>query len=199
MTKMRDMQVFEILYEVKTQTTTMERANYLRTNFSDHQPLQYILKWNFDETLVSVLPEGDAPINSQEEMDGPSPASLWAYLKLFPRFVDCDASRNTPVLRREALFVEMLEALDPKEAQVIVLAKDKLLTTVYDNCTSDVVQQAFPSLIATPSEAAKPLTPSERAEELKEYAKVLKEQARGLNKEAKQLEAEAKDLLKAEA
>jgi len=110
--KPRDMQVFEVLDEVQAASTTIERSNILRSKYTDHQPLQYILKWNFDETLQSVLPEGEAPVD-REERDGPAPSSLWEYLKVFPRFVDCQVARQTAALRRENLFLEMLGSIAP--------------------------------------------------------------------------------------
>lgn len=191
--KPRDMQVHEILEEVQTAKTTIERSNILRSKYTDHQPLQYILKWNFDETLKSILPEGDAPTNN-EERDGPAPSSLWEYLRVFPRFVDCQVARQTAALRRENLFLEMLGSIDPKEANVVVLAKDKNLTSVFDNVTIDVVQQAFPDLIQVASEVAPEKTPEEQADELKAYAETLKQQAKDLNAEAKELLEDAKKL-----
>jgi len=191
--KPRDMQVFEVLDEVQAASTTIERSNILRSKYTDHQPLQYILKWNFDETLQSVLPEGEAPVD-REERDGPAPSSLWEYLKVFPRFVDCQVARQTAALRRENLFLEMLGSIDPKEANVVVLAKDKNLSSIYDKVTIDVVQQAFPDLISVATEAAAEQTDEEKAAEMKAYAETLKKQAKDLNAEAKELLEDAKKL-----
>jgi hypothetical protein len=196
MTKARDKQVYEILEEVQAAKTTIERTTILRQNYSDHQPLMYILKWNFDNTLQSVLPEGDAPVD-REERDGPAPSSLWQYLKVFPRFVDCPVARQTAALRRESLFLEMLENIDAKEAEVIIHAKDKNLDSIYDKVTIDVVQQVFPDLISEPTEAAPPQTNEEKADELKAYAETLKKQAKDLNTEAKELIAQSKKVLEA--
>ncbi len=196
MTKPRDMQVYEILEELQSAKTTIERTNILQRKYSDHQPLMYILKWNFDNTLQSVLPEGSAPVD-REERDGPAPSSLWQYLKVFPRFVDCPAARQTAALRRENLFLEMLENIDSKEADVIIAAKDKNLDSIYDKVTIDVVQQAFPDLISAPTEVAPPQTNEEKADELKAYAETLKKQAKDLNSEAKELIAQSKKVLEA--
>lgn len=193
MVKPRDMQVFEILNELQEQSTTQNRVKILQTTYADHQPLFYILKWNFDNDLMSLLPEGDAPL-SDEDKDGSSPQSLWSYLKMFPRFVDCPAGRQTPALRREALFLEMLESLDKAEAEAVTLAKDKNLTTKWDKVTIDVVQQAFPDMITAPAEVAAPLSDEDRAKELLDYAEELKKQARELNKEAKEVLKEATKL-----
>ena len=186
------MQVFEILDQLQKQSTTQNRVRLLQKDYADHQPLFYILKWNFDNDLASLLPEGDVPV--QEEKDGDSPQSLWSYLKMFPRFVDCPAGRQTPALRRESLFLEMLESLDVDEANTVVLAKDKNLTSKWDKVTIDVVQQAFPDMITAPAEVATPISDEERAEELIAYSKELKKQATELNKEAKEVLKEATKL-----
>ena len=83
--KSRDYDVFEILNELATIKNESNRIEWLQTNFSDHQPLRYILKMNYCGTIQSILPEGEPPFN-KGETDGPTPASLWSYLKVFPIF-----------------------------------------------------------------------------------------------------------------
>ena len=48
-------------------------------------------------------------------------------------------------LRRETMFVQMLEGLHPKEAEIICLVKDKRLTDKY-KVTYEQVQQAYPDI-----------------------------------------------------
>ena len=48
-------------------------------------------------------------------------------------------------LRRETMFIQMLEGLHPKEAEIICLVKDKKLTDVY-KLTYDVVKEAYPDI-----------------------------------------------------
>ena len=49
-------------------------------------------------------------------------------------------------LRRESMFVQMLEGLHPKEAEIICLVKDKRLTDKY-KLTKAHVSEAFPDII----------------------------------------------------
>ena len=43
------------------------------------------------------------------------------------------------------MFIQMLEGLHPKEAEIICLVKDKRLTDVY-KLTYDVVKEAYPDI-----------------------------------------------------
>ena len=48
-------------------------------------------------------------------------------------------------LRRDSMFIQMLEGLHPKEAEIICLVKDKRLTDVY-KVTQQQVAEAFPDI-----------------------------------------------------
>ena len=48
-------------------------------------------------------------------------------------------------LRRETMFIQMLEGLHPEEAKIICLVKDKNLTQTY-SLTQDIVAEAFPDI-----------------------------------------------------
>jgi len=56
-------------------------------------------------------------------------------------------SPNLKQLRRETLFVELLETVDPEDAKLLLAIKDKTLP--YPGVTLDIVNQAFPGLIPT--------------------------------------------------
>ena len=48
-------------------------------------------------------------------------------------------------LRRETIFINLLQGLHPLEAQIICLVKDKKLETKY-KITNDVVSKAYPDI-----------------------------------------------------
>ena len=48
-------------------------------------------------------------------------------------------------LRRETMFIQMLEGLHPKEAEIMVLVKDKSLQKKY-KITRSAVEQAYPDI-----------------------------------------------------
>lgn len=196
MIKPRDQQVFEILTELGKIKSEKNKVEWLKDNFSDHTPLQYILKFNYCASILSMLPEGQPPFNN-EETDAPSKASLWQYLNVFPVFVRSPQSQKMKMVQIERVFIEMLEAVEKEEAELVCLAKDRKLEEKFD-ITRSIVDAAFPGLIAAPAEMPqiKPVTPEQRANDLLETAKELKERAKQLNAEAREYETEAKELLK---
>jgi hypothetical protein len=48
-------------------------------------------------------------------------------------------------LRREGLFLNLLESLNPEEAELLIAAKDKKMK--YKGITKKLVNDAFPNLI----------------------------------------------------
>lgn len=164
MIKANDMQVFEILEQVEKAQGRVAKVKTLAT-YAQHQPLSYMLMWNFAPHVISALPEGAPPFNDANQ-DGPAKASLWSYLKMLPNFVQCAQSAKIKPLQREAMFIEMLNALDPAEARLACAVKDKILTLTYPSVTLEIVHEAFPHLGLSHT-APKPPT----EEELREAAK----------------------------
>lgn len=193
--KPNDQQVFEVLEDLRKITSEDNKVEYLRDNFNGHRPLHYILKMNYCSNIASMLPDGTPPY-TKNETDGPTSASLWQYLNVFPVFVRSAQSSKMKMLQIENTFIEMLEAVEPEEAEVVCLAKDRKLEQKYDISLS-LIDKAFPGLITHAAEMPeiKPVTPEERANSLLETAKDLRAKARELQTEAREMEKEAKELL----
>ena len=51
-----------------------------------------------------------------------------------------------PSLKRESMFVQLLEGLSAEEAELVCLVKDKKLSNKYKRITKTVVSEAFPSI-----------------------------------------------------
>ena len=192
--KPQDMQVFEILNEISDLQDDNLKVQLLKTKYYDHTPLHRILKMNFCKTIVPMLPEGTPPYNRNENADGPNQSSLWQFIRVFPVIVKSQQSVKMKSLQIENMFIEMLEAVDSKEADVICLAKDKNLETQYQ-VSCDIVTKAFPMLnikdtgkvVEEPSDEDKAMNMLERAERLKAQAKDFNAQAKDLIKKAKEL------------
>ena len=45
------------------------------------------------------------------------------------------------------MFIQMLEGLHPKEAEIICLIKDKNLKELYPKITYDIVKEAYPDIV----------------------------------------------------
>ena len=107
--------------------------------------IKSILIWNFDESIQSILPEGDVPIQPKENADTVPPSSNirkeWTKLYNFVKGGN-DAMNK---LRKETMFINILESLHPSEAEILILVKDKNLQSKY-NITKQLVSEAYPDI-----------------------------------------------------
>ena len=160
--------VFEVLDLTSKQVGNANKVKALQAHEFD--ALKSILKWNFDSSIVSLLPAGEVPYGDAEDqdmysgslsenirreaaggesatgqdLDGRGRTSLrreWGNLYHFVKGGN-DALNTT---RREMMFINLLRKLHPREAEVLILTKDKDLGTKY-NITIDNVKQAFPKM-----------------------------------------------------
>ena len=134
--------VHEILELVESQRTKAKKIEIVREY--DDLALKAILIWNFDPTAISVLPEGPVPYKENEVPIGTDHTSLRREWKNLYHFVKGGNDRLSAI-RRETMFVQMLEGLHPEEAKIICLVKDKDLESKY-KITYDMVQQAYPDI-----------------------------------------------------
>ena len=134
--------VHEILAEVSKQKSVAKKVEVLQKYRNDG--LTSILIWNFDETVLSLLPEGEVPYNKNDVPIGTDHTSLrkeWRNLYHFVKGGNDKLSKT----RRESMFIQMLEGLHPDEAEIICLVKDGNLTSKY-KITKDQVSKAFPDI-----------------------------------------------------
>jgi hypothetical protein len=107
--------------------------------------IKSLLIWNFDPSVQSVLPEGDVPIQPKENADQITPSSN--IRKEWSKFYNFVKGGNDAMnkLRKETMFINMLESFHPNEAEVLCLVKDKKLQTKY-NITKELVSEAYPDI-----------------------------------------------------
>ena len=104
----------EVLTKVSKQRTKAKKIQVLKENESLH--LKAVLIWNFDDTVVSVLPEGEVPYNKNEAPAGTEHTYLAHEWKVLYNFVKGGNDFLRPV-KREQLFLQLLEGLHPDEAR----------------------------------------------------------------------------------
>ena len=132
----------EVLAKVSKQRTKAKKIQVLKENESLH--LKSVLIWNFDDSVVSVLPEGPVPFDKNEAPAGTEHTYLAHEHKVLYNFIKGGNDFLKPV-KREQLFLQLLEGLHEDEAEVICLMKDKKLTDKY-KITKTVVTEAFPDI-----------------------------------------------------
>ena len=134
--------IFEILDLVGAQRSKAKKVEILQ-EYRDPS-LVSILIWNFDDTVVSIIPEGEVPYNPNEVPVGTDHTSLRREYRNLYHFVQ-GGNTSLSTIRRETMFIQMLEGLHPRESEILCLIKDKKLTTKY-KLTYEVVKEAYPDI-----------------------------------------------------
>jgi hypothetical protein len=137
-----DALVTEILQKVSSAKTKKEKVDLLQEY--NNNGLRAVLIINFDESLKFLLPEGDVPFTANDAPAGTDHTRIdHEYRGLYRYFKGGDSSIKS--MKREQLFVQLLEGLYKDEAEMLVLACNKDLQAKY-RVTKAVVQEAFPSI-----------------------------------------------------
>ena len=162
--------VFEILNAASKQRSNVKKVEVLQKY--SHPCLKTLFIWNFDETVISVLPPGDVPYSAVNEMDsfkgtlsekiadavdkmeelgtnslGSQDQGRSSIRKEYQKFYNFVKGGNDGLssLRRETMFINMLQGLHPLEAEIICLVKDKNLETKY-KISKEIVSEAYPDI-----------------------------------------------------
>jgi hypothetical protein len=160
--------IFEILELASKQRSNAKKVEVLKTY--EHDSIKTIFIWNFDETVVSLVPEGDVPYADASEqtvysgtlsdnikkeisggesatgqdLDGRGKTSLRREYQNLYHYVK-GGNNGLNNIRREMMFINLLRGLHPKEAEVLILTKDKKLTDKY-KVTFENVKEAYPDI-----------------------------------------------------
>ena len=131
--------IFEDIAKAKSIT---ERKKILLEHGSN--PLKELLKYAFHPDIKFLLPEGAPPYKTVGSPDEYNPTYLYPNIRKLYLFVE-GGNEGLTTLRREQLFIQLLEELHPKEAEVVIQVKDKKLK--YRGLTYKLVKAPFPDLI----------------------------------------------------
>ena len=134
--------IHEILELVSKQKTSPKRVEVLKEYGCD--ALKAILIWNFDDTVISMIPEGTVPYERNDVPIGTDHTSLRREWRQLYNFVQ-GGNDSLSAVRRETMFIQILEGLHPAEADILVLVKDKKLGAKY-RITQANVEGAYPEI-----------------------------------------------------
>lgn len=134
--------MFEVLDLVSKQRSNAKKVELLKQYSSD--ALKAILIWNFDDSVISMIPSGEVPYQKNEVPVGTDHTSLRKEWKNLYHFVK-GGNDSLSQVRRETMFIQILEGLHPQEAEILCLVKDKNLGSSY-KISKEVVEQAFPDI-----------------------------------------------------
>lgn len=158
---------FEVLNIVSKQRTNAKKIELLKKY--EHPSIKAIFIWNFDDTVISMLPEGEVPYASVGEQNsfsgtisekiedavhkmnemgsnslGSQDQGKSSIRKEYQKFYNFIKGGNDGLssIRRETMFINILQGLHPLEAEILCLIKDKKLETKY-KISKDIVSQAY--------------------------------------------------------
>jgi len=140
----KDADVYEIFCQanIVAQENEDNAVNGLRVFNDRNGAVRFLLQWVFDDNIKSTLPEGKTPYNQD---DAPASdlaqTSLRFEVRLFKYFVTEEVAQT----RRETMWIQLLEGIPAKEAELMDLIKDKVWP--FKNITKDIAQKAFPEHI----------------------------------------------------
>jgi len=135
--------VSEVLEEASKIIKKSDRIVFLRQNKTPG--LTDILRINFDDTVVSALPAGAPSYKRDDAPKGYEYTRLNKAYTQFKYFFKGPVANGMKPLKREGLFLNLLESLNPEEADLLVAAKDKNMK--YKGITKKMVNETFPNLI----------------------------------------------------
>ena len=131
----------EVLQKVSNAKTKAQKVKLLEQY--NTPALRAILIANFDESVISMLPDGEVPYKKNDAPEDTEHTKLaHEYRKLYLFF---KGGANISQTRRETLFIQLLEGLHQGEAEVLCLVKDKKIGKRW-KITRQCVEQAFPSI-----------------------------------------------------
>ena len=164
--------VFEVLDLVSKQKSKAKKVEVLKKYDEFH--LRSLFLWNFDTTIESALPDGEVPYQSYDDQNTYSGTlstkmqediramhetgsfsmgvsatqgrtTIRREIKNFYHFVKGgnDGMNN---MRRESMFINILQGLHPLEAEIVCLVKDGKLSDKY-NITREIVEEAYPDIL----------------------------------------------------
>ena len=162
---------FEVLDLVSRQRSKAKKIEVLK-KYEDIS-LKIIFIWNFDESVISVLPSGPVPYVGYDDQntysgtlstkisnevrkmhetgsfslgtgDKEGHTTIRRESKHFYNFIR-GGNNGMNNIRRETMFINILEGLHPLEAEIVSLCKDKRLGEVY-KITKEVVAEAYPDI-----------------------------------------------------
>lgn len=120
------------------------------SKYKENGALRILFDYAYNPSLKMILPEGVPPYKEDAAPIGMSPGNLMMEVKKLYIFCRADL---TP-LRRESIFLQLLEGLHPTEAKLIIAVKDQDLTPLYKNLSHKFAYDN--GLVAVPPPVKKP-------------------------------------------
>tara|TARA_A100001015_G_C14392697_1_gene482332 strand:+ start:56 stop:490 length:435 start_codon:yes stop_codon:yes gene_type:complete len=135
--------VYEIIEKVAAAQKREDKINILR-QYHNNWALKDILRGTYDDKIQWNLPGGKPPFDPADEQTHPS--SLTQHNKKFMYFVKGLQGDQMTAVKREKIFLDIIETVHPKDAELMLgMINKKSIKGV----TKKIVEEAFPDLIVS--------------------------------------------------
>jgi hypothetical protein len=156
-------EVFDLILKQRTKPKKIEVIQKYR-----HDSIIALWLWNYT-SLQSALPPGDVPyagleelnvgndtlsvtvgkqVKSTEPVDAYGSNSRTTIRNEFQNFYNFIRGGNDGLssIRRETMFINLVQGLHPREAEILILTKDKKLTDKYP-IPFELIREALPDVV----------------------------------------------------
>lgn len=128
----------EIFTEIQEADTRAKRQEILKDN--DSFSLRTILQLNYDSTVILDLPVGKPPYTCDDEPYGKAEQKI-------KQLGNCVKGNGISSLKKEKLFIDIIESLTEKDANIVCLAKDGKIMKEYSRVSESLIKSVFPTLV----------------------------------------------------
>ena len=129
--------VHEVIKKAASQNLKADKIKVLRQH--DSFGLRTILQGTYNPNIVFSLPKGEPPYTANKVQSAPS--NLHRQSRKLGIFVE---SSKLDQVKKERKFIELLEAIHPEDAKIVLQMKDK---KPFKGISAAVVKEAFPNIL----------------------------------------------------
>ena len=130
----------EILTKVNNKKDKKGKVEVLKRY--DTTELRMFLKGAFDDKLEWLLPAGSPPYKPNGAPIGTEHTWLKQEVKRMFHFLK-GGNPKLSQMKRDNMFIQMLEGLSEEESKLLIWAKDKELNKHYKGLTSNLIREAY--------------------------------------------------------
>lgn len=133
----------EVLEQISAAKTKADRIKILQAN-DKNWALRDILRGTFDDVVVFLLPKGKVPF--EPALIQSHPSEWTQHHKKLRYMIQGGGYEHMSTIKREKMFLDILEVIHPKDADVVVGMINKKMP--YKGITKKLIQEALPGLIS---------------------------------------------------
>lgn len=133
--------ISEIIDKVATFVKTEDKIEWLQKN--DNPALRTILKYTYDKNVEFLVPDSPPPWN-KNEFEDEAKSLLYREARRLKIFVKGGGYDNLNQIKREQLFISLLEDVDNDDAELLCTMISK---RSFKGLQRKTVMKAFPDLI----------------------------------------------------